>query len=79
MDRYTVTTGTFETGPAYASTPDDQVIATSGSYRLSSTSVEDTSIWFTASSCYAQSAPAAASQSLATIPAPAPAASYHSP
>lgn len=73
-DRYTVTTGRFETDPAYASAPDDQVIATNGSYRLSATSVDDTSIWLSASSCYAQSAPVAASQNVATIPAPAPTA-----
>ncbi|HTJ72687.1 MAG TPA: hypothetical protein VL551_34430 [Actinospica sp.] len=73
-DRYTVTTGRFETDPAYASAPDDQVIAISGSYRLLVTSVEDTSIWLSASSCYAQAAPVAASQTEATIPAPVPAA-----
>jgi hypothetical protein len=73
-DRYTVTTGRFETDPAYASAPDDQIIATNGSYRLSATSVDDTSIWLSASSCYAESAPLAASQSVATIPAPAPTA-----
>lgn len=73
-DRYTVTAGRFETDPAYASAPDDQIIATNGSYRLSATSVDDTSIWLSASSCYAESAPLAASQSVATIPAPAPTA-----
>jgi hypothetical protein len=70
-DRYTVTTGRFETDPAYASAPDDQVIATNGSYRLSLTSVDGTSIWFSASSCYAQPAPTVPSQTVATVPAAA--------